>query len=159
MEQDQRKNIEYKPIQIILYFVLTFLIAWAFMIPWAKRGGDSFPLVFAGYGPFLAAVILIRISKGRTELRRWLRKVFRLRIHTLLYLAGVFFLPFIIGSLHYGLYRVLGGQPDFSIANPGINILQTCSWYFSFLVALRNPVGEASHFPPCLSDFIHCWPP
>jgi membrane protease YdiL (CAAX protease family) len=64
----------------------------------------------------LAAVIVIWISKGRTQLRNWLGKVFRLRIPVILYLAGAFFLPFVIGGLHYGLYRVLGGEPDFSTA-------------------------------------------
>ena len=119
MEQNQSKNYVYKPIQIILFFVLTFLITWSFMIPWAKgpQPADSFPLIPAGYGPFLAAVIVIWISKGRTELRHWLGKVFRLRIPVILYLAGAFFLPFVIGGLQYGLYRVLGGEPDFSTAN------------------------------------------
>ena len=117
MEQNQSKNTVYKPIQIILFFVLTFLISWSLMIPWARDGGDTFPLAIAGYGPFLAAVIVIWISKGRTELRHWLGKVFRLRIPVILYLAGAFFLPLVVGGLQYGLYRVLGGEPDFSTAN------------------------------------------
>ena len=102
MEQNQSKNREYKPIQIILFFVLTFLITWSFLIPWAKgpQSGDSLALPCAGYGPFLAAVIVIWISKGRTELRHWLGKVFRLRIPIILYLAGAFLLPFVIGGLH-----------------------------------------------------------
>ena len=116
MEQNQSKNNEYTPIQIILFFVLTFLISWSLMIPWARDGGDTFPLAIAGYGPFLAAVIVIWISKGRTGLRHWLGKAFRLRIPIILYLAGAFLLPFVIGGLHYGLYRVLGGEPDFSTA-------------------------------------------
>jgi membrane protease YdiL (CAAX protease family) len=120
MEQSQSKNYVYKPLQIILFFVLTFLISWSFMIPWAKgsQSGDSLALPCAGYGPFLAAVIVIWISKGRTELRHWLGKIFRLRIPVILYLAGAFLLPFLIGGLQYGLYRVLGGEPDFSTANP-----------------------------------------
>ncbi len=117
MEQNRSKNKEHKPIQIVLYFVLTFLISWSLMIPWAREGGDTFPLAIAGYGPFLAAVIVIWISKGRTGLRHWLGKAFRLRIPVILYLAGAFFLPFVIGGLQYGLYRVLGGEPDFSTAN------------------------------------------
>jgi membrane protease YdiL (CAAX protease family) len=119
MEQNQSKNNLYKPIQIILFFVLTFLITWSFLIPWAKgpQSGDSLALPCAGYGPFLAAMIVIWISKGRNELRHWLGRAFRLRIPVILYLAGAFFLPFVIGGLQYGLYRVLGGEPDFSTAN------------------------------------------
>ena len=120
MEQNQSKNYVYKPIQIILFFVLTFLITWSFLIPWAKgsQSGDSLALPCAGYGPFLAAVIVIGISKGRTGLLHWLGKAFRLLIPVILYLAGAFFLPFVVGGLQYGLYRVLGGEPDFSTANP-----------------------------------------
>jgi membrane protease YdiL (CAAX protease family) len=120
MEQNQRKKNVYKPIQIILFFVLTFLISWSFMIPYAQRlpqDRNLSQLMLAGFGPFLAAVIVIWISKGRTELRHWLVRIFRLRIPVILYLAGAFFLPFVIGGLQYGLYLVLGGEPDFSIAN------------------------------------------
>ena len=61
MEKNQSKNYVYKPFQIILYFVLTFLITWSFLIPWARRPQprDGFPLIPEGYGPFLAEVIVI----------------------------------------------------------------------------------------------------
>jgi membrane protease YdiL (CAAX protease family) len=154
MEQNQSKNNVYKPIQIILFFALTFLISWSFMIPWAKRGGDSFPLALAGYGPFLAAVIVIGISKGRTELRHWLGKVFRLRIHIFLYLAGAFFLPFIIGGLHYGLYRVLGGQPDFSTANPWDQYLANLFLVFLLFGGQEEP-GWRGFSLPALLERLH----
>ncbi len=120
MEQSRNKNDIYKPIQIILFFVLSFLIAWSFMIPYANRlpqNRDLLQLIPAGFGPSLAAVIVIWISKGRTELRHWLSKIFRLRIPAILYLAGAFFLPLLIGGLQYILYLILGGEPDFSVAN------------------------------------------
>jgi len=119
MEQKQSKNNVYKPIQIILFFVLTFLISWSFMIPYANRlpqNRNLLQVVPAGFGPLLAAVIVIWISKGRTELCHWLGKIFKLRIPVILYLAGAFFLPFVIGGLQYGLYLILGGEPDFSLA-------------------------------------------
>jgi len=120
MEQNQSKNYVYRPIQIILYFVLTFLISWSFMIPWARdNGGEgSLALPCAGYGPFLAALIVVGFSKGRTGLRHWLGNAFKLRIPVILYLAGAFLLPLLVGGLQYGLYLVLGGKPDFSTANP-----------------------------------------
>ena len=119
MEQSQSKKSVYKPIYIILFFVLTFLISWSFMIPYAQRLPQSrnlYQLIPAGFGPLLAAMIVIWISKGRTELRNWLGKIFRLRIPVILYLAGAFLLPFVLGGLHYSLYLLLGGEPDFSIA-------------------------------------------
>jgi membrane protease YdiL (CAAX protease family) len=117
MEQSQSKQKVYKPFQIILYFVLTFLITWSLLIPWAKgsQSGDSLALPCACYSPFLAAVIVIWISKGWTELRHWLVKIFfRLRISIILSLAVALFLPFVIGGLEYGLYRLLGGTRYFA---------------------------------------------
>jgi membrane protease YdiL (CAAX protease family) len=119
-----------------------------------KKGGDSFPLALAGYGPFLAAVIVIGISKGRTELRHWLGKVFRLRIHIFLYLAGAFFLPFIIGGLHYGLYRVLGGQPDFSTANPWDQYLANLFLVFLLFGGQEEP-GWRGFSLPALLERLH----
>jgi membrane protease YdiL (CAAX protease family) len=114
-------TFQYTPRMIVLYFVLTFAITWAILIPTVAAVPQDDQILFiilAAFGPFLAAVITIWTSKGRTALRQWLRQVFRLRIPVILYLAGAVFLPFVIGVLHYGMYRLLGGEPDFSIAQP-----------------------------------------
>ena len=106
---------------LVLYFVLTFVITWGILIPTLSAVPEDRQTLFyilAAFGPFLSAVITIWMSKGRTALCQWLRQVFRLRIPVILYLAGAFFLPFVIGVLHYGLYRVLGGEFDFSTALP-----------------------------------------
>jgi len=106
---------------LVMYFVLTFVITWGILIPTlgvVSEGNQDLFLIFAAFGPFLSAVITIRIGKGRATLRQWLRQVFRLRIPVILYLAGAFLLPFVIGGLHYGLYMILGGEPDFSTAEP-----------------------------------------
>jgi membrane protease YdiL (CAAX protease family) len=106
---------------LVLYFVLTFVITWGILIPTLSVVSEDRQLlliIFSAFGPFLAAVITIWTSKGRTALHQWLRQVFRLRIPVILYLAGAFFLPFVIGVLHYGLYGFLGGEPNFSKALP-----------------------------------------
>jgi len=122
MAESDRRQFRYTHRMLVLYFALTFAITWGFMIPALSLPEDNqlLLLIPAGFGPLLSAVSTIWISKGRAELRHWLGKVFRLRISVILYLAGAFFLPFVIGGLHYGLYRVLGGEPDFSTA---------LSWY------------------------------
>lgn len=106
---------------LVLYFVLTFVITWGILIPTLSVVSEDRQLlliIFSAFGPFLAAVITIWIGKGRTALHQWMRQVFRLRIPVILYLAGAFFLPFVIGVLHYGLYGFLGGEPNFSKALP-----------------------------------------
>ena len=123
MAESDRRQFQYTHRMLVLYFALTFVITWGILIPVLSAVPEHSQTLFfipAAFGPFLSAVITIWISKGRAELRHWLRKVFRLGIPVILYLAGAFFLPFVIGGLHYGLYRVLGGEPDFSTAQ---------SWY------------------------------
>lgn len=121
MAESDRRQFQYTLRMLVLYFALTFVITWGILIPALSAVPEDRQILFiipAAFGPFLSAVITIWISKGRAELRQWLRQVFRLRIPVILYLAGAFFLPFVMGVLHYGLYRVLGGEPDFSTAQP-----------------------------------------
>ena len=121
MAQGDSPIFQYTLRMLVLYFVLTFVITWGILIPTQSAVPEDRQTLFyilAAFGPFLSAVITIWMSKGRTALYQWLRQVFRLRIPAILYLAGAFFLPFVIGVLHYGLYRVLGGEFDFSTALP-----------------------------------------
>jgi membrane protease YdiL (CAAX protease family) len=106
---------------VVLYFALAFGITWVFLIPALSvltEPLSTIAIIFAAFGPFLAAVITIWIGKGRGELRRWLRQIFKLRIPVVLYLVGAFVLPIGVGALQYGLYRILGGRPSLSMAAP-----------------------------------------
>ncbi|TFG72016.1 MAG: CPBP family intramembrane metalloprotease [Anaerolineales bacterium] len=119
MSGSDQPHFQYTLRMLVMYFVLTFVITWSILIPTLSavpEDSQTLFLILAAFGPFISAVITIRIGKGRVALRQWLRKVFRLRIPVILYLAGALFLPFVIGGLHYGLYSVLGGKPDFSTA-------------------------------------------
>ena len=119
--ESDRRQFQYTLRMLVLYFALTFVITWSILIPALSAvPEDRQPpfYILAAFGPFLSAIITIWIGKGRAELRQWLRQVFRLRIPVILYLAGAFFLPLVMGVLHYGLYRVLGGEPDFATAQP-----------------------------------------
>jgi membrane protease YdiL (CAAX protease family) len=106
---------------LVVYFLLAFAITWAILIPALSSVPEDRQtpfFVLGAFGPFLAAIIAIWTNKGRAELVQWLRQVFAVRIPVVLYLAGAFILPIGIGVLQYGLYRVLGGEPDFSTAIP-----------------------------------------
>jgi hypothetical protein len=104
-----------------LYFVLTFAITWAILIPALSSVPEESLTPFfvpAAFGPFLAASVVMGINRGRSGLIQWLRQVFKIRMPIVLYLAGAFFLPISIGALHYSLYWVLGGRSDLSTAVP-----------------------------------------
>jgi membrane protease YdiL (CAAX protease family) len=121
MAESDRREFQYTLPMLVVYFGLTFAISWSILIPALSVLPEARLTLFyilAAFGPFLSAVITTWISKGRAELRQWLRQAFRLRIPIILYLAGVLLLPLVIGVLHYGLYRVLGGDSDFSTSLP-----------------------------------------
>jgi len=121
MKQSKPQNHASTPGMVVLYFVLAFAITWAILIPtiaFVPEEGQILFIIMAAFGPFLAAVIVIGTIKGKSTLLEWLRKIFRLRIPVSLFLAGAFVLPFVVGGLHFSLYRFLGGAPDFSSAIP-----------------------------------------
>jgi membrane protease YdiL (CAAX protease family) len=121
MSGSDRLQFQYTIRMLVMYFVLTFVITWSILIPTlaaVPEDSQDLFLILAAFGPFLSAAITLRFGKGRAALRQWLRQVFRVRIPVILYLAGALLLPFVIGGLHYGLYMILGGEPDFSNAQP-----------------------------------------
>jgi membrane protease YdiL (CAAX protease family) len=106
---------------VALYFALAFAITWAILIPALSAVPEDRQILFiipAAFGPFLAAIIAIWVGRGRAELRRWLGQIFTLRIPVILYITGAFLLPIGVGAAQYGLYRMLGGPPALSTANP-----------------------------------------
>ena len=124
--ESKASHVQYTPCMVLLYFVLAFAITWAILIPALASVPEDRQILFiipAAFGPFLSAVVTIWTGKGWTELRRWLRQVFKLRLPVILYLTGAFLLPVGVGVLQYGLYRVLGGEHDFSAAIPWYQFL------------------------------------
>jgi membrane protease YdiL (CAAX protease family) len=121
MVESHQKQSQYTLRTVVLYFALAFAITWIVLIPalsFLPEDLETLFFILAAFGPFVSAVITIWTSKGRAELRRWLVQVFTLRVPAILYLAGALFLPIGVGAIHYGLYRILGGRPDFSGAMP-----------------------------------------
>lgn len=101
------------------YFILTFAISWSV---WGL-GNLLLPenlfliaLVPGVFGPFISAVLIIRMSKGKVTLRKWLRSIFNLRISFRLYLLGGLFLPFFLAGLHHLIYLILGGESGLELS-------------------------------------------
>jgi len=147
-----------------LYFVLTFAVTWAILIPvLLSVPEESLTLFFVApaFGPFIAAIVVMGIYRRRLGLIQWLCQVFKIRVRIVLYIAGAFFLPIGIGALHYSLYWVLGGKSDLSAAVPWfyypINLLLVAllvggneepGWRGFALPALLG------HFHPVLASLI-----
>jgi membrane protease YdiL (CAAX protease family) len=100
---------------------ITFAWTWAFMIPAttiAPEGLYLLLIIISAFGPFLAALVTVRTFEGKDKLKSWLRTIFKFKVPVLLYLAGAFLIPLMIGGLQYGLYLILGGNPAWSSAEP-----------------------------------------
>lgn len=103
------------------YFSLAFLWTWAFLFPAVRVFDEPFQtllIILGAFGPFLSAVVTLRIYEGGDSLKNWLRCIFRFKVPAGWYLAGAFFIPALIGSLHFLIYRLLGGAPSFELAAP-----------------------------------------
>jgi membrane protease YdiL (CAAX protease family) len=121
MAESYLRQYVYSARMLVLYFALAFAITWAFLISALTYLPEERQLPFivlAAFGPFLSAIITIWTHKGSVELRQWLRQIFTFRIPLTLYLVGAFLLPIGVGVLQFGLYRILGGETDFSTAEP-----------------------------------------
>ena len=79
-------------------------------------------IIIAAFGPFLAAMVTIRIFEGKDKLKAWLRSIFNFQIPVFLYLAGAFFIRLLIGSLQYILYRLLGGAQGYRSARTLVSV-------------------------------------
>lgn len=89
--------------QLTAYFVLTYLVSWAFLIPsywallnagWAQGGLDEVPpLAFVGligaFGPTLAALFLSWHQDGRDGVRTLLKRLFVWRVQIVWYLFAL----------------------------------------------------------------------
>ena len=109
---------------LALFFALAFAITWAILIPTVKRvpvKRQTPFIIAAAFGPFLAATITVRASRGREGLRHGRGEILSFRVPVGLFLRASLLLPGLLGGMHYGLYRILGGRADFSGAQP---------WYF-----------------------------
>jgi len=138
----QKGKRKYTLTQIALYFVLTFVITWSMFFLATRLLPEEYETLFiilGAFGPFIAAVLVIWRSQGRTELRYWLRKIFRFRIPVLMYLAGAFFIPITIGVLQYVLYIILGGETGFSQAEP---------WYLYLLYLIPTALLTGGNEEP-----------
>ncbi len=121
MSKTTHQQIRFTPGMTMLFFILAFASTWIVLIPALASVpiGRLTPFfMLAAFGPFFSAIIVVWTCQGRSVLLWWLGSVFRLRIPAVLYLAGAFVLPIGVGALHYVLYNVLGGIPDFSDAIP-----------------------------------------
>lgn len=91
---------------LVLYFVLAYLLSWA-LWPLVILNPTSSPLV--PFGPLIAAVIVALLAGGRYELWALLRQLGRWRVHPIWYVIALLG-PFVLAGLT-ALLAVAAGAP------------------------------------------------
>jgi membrane protease YdiL (CAAX protease family) len=137
---DGRRDLASSPVDwvrrhpLLVFFVLAFVFAWAIMVPLtlSSWGLFAFPaspplLIFMGYGPTWAALVVAGALGGRAAIRALLRRLLVWRVGWPWYLAAILLNGGIIVAA-LGLYALVGGVvPAWPAFNPAllVNVILT----------------------------------
>jgi uncharacterized protein len=91
---------------LITFFVLAYALSWW---PWILYALDLSPQPIAGFGPFLAAIVVLAITRGKTGVVALLRRMVRWRVAPVWY-AVALLLPLAITVIAAMLNVLLGAQ-------------------------------------------------
>lgn len=124
---------------LITFFVLAYALSWW---PWIPYALDLSPQPIVGFGPFLAAVVVLGITRGKTGVVRLLRRMGQWRVGPRWY-ALALLLPAAIALAAAVLNLLLGAQ-----APPSIELGGWTSLLSTFLFLLLVPgIGGAWEEP------------
>jgi uncharacterized protein len=96
---------------LVSFFVLAYVLSWWPAILYAL---DLLPQPIAGFGPFLAALVVLAITQGKTGIVGLLRRMVRWRVAPVWY-AVALLLPVAISLTAAVLNVVLGAQAPSSV--------------------------------------------
>ncbi len=109
---------------LITFFVLACALSWW---PWILYSLDLLPTPIVGFGPFLAALLVLAVTRGKTGVVGLLRRMVRWRVGLQWYAAALG-LPIVVTLTAAAInVFVLGAQPTSSAAELGgwSTLLQT----------------------------------
>ena len=124
---------------LITFFVLAYVLSWW---PWILYALDLSPQPIVGFGPFLAAIVVLAITRGKSGVVGLLRRMVRWRVGLRWY-AVALLLPVAI-SLSAAVFNVLlGAQAPSSVELGGwVGLFSTF-----FLLLLVPGIGGAWEEP------------
>ena len=106
----------------ITFFVLAYAVAWAF-VPFGS---------FGAFGPLVAALVVIPLTRGRAGLRELGSRLVRWRVHWFWYVVAVG-LPLTVHLVTAGLNTAAGADV------PSVTATSVSAAVLTFLVRLVNP--------------------
>jgi hypothetical protein len=143
---------------LITFFVLAYTLSWW---PWILYALDLLPQPIVGFGPFLAAIVVLAITHGKTGVVGLLRRMVRWRVGLRWY-AVALLLPVAI-SLAAAVFNVLLGAQ----ASSSVELGSWMGLFSTFLLLLlvpgiggawEEPAGEATPCRACKSADRHSLP-
>ena len=128
---------------MLTFFALAFAWSWTFWLLAPALKAD-FPVtsitmsLMGGFGPSLAALVIVACSSGTAGLRRWLQRRLRWRVGWR-WVALAFLFPVVFMGLAAAIHVALGGSlpPSPAVGHVG---LAAASFLLVFLVG--GPLGE-----------------
>ncbi len=139
------------------YFLLAYLISWPIWSLGKVLLPDNLTIItviMGGFGPFIAALIILRITSGGSGLKDWLKITFNFRINAIWYLLGGIILPFLIAAVHHLTYLAFGGKS-------GIEFGPEWLIYFIYLISTtlltggNEEPGWRGYITPVLMQKFH----
>jgi uncharacterized protein len=115
---------------LVVFFVLAYVLSWW---AWPLYVAGRFPIPIASFGPFLAALVVLPVTHGRSGVLTLLRRMVRWRVGPGWY-GVAFALPPAIAGAAAGLNVLLGAQPQAAAAPASVAGLLT-----AFLLLLLVP--------------------
>ena len=107
---------------LIAFFVIAYAVAWGFL-PWAS---------FGAFGPLVAALVVIPLSRGRAGLKEWGSRLIRWRVRWIWY-ALALGVPLAIHLITAGLTMATGASVARATGSSVLAVLAT------FALRLVNP--------------------
>jgi uncharacterized protein len=96
-----------KRYRLTTFFVLAYALSWW---AWILYGLGIFPNPIASFGPFLAALVVLALTEGKTGVLGLFRRMIRWRVPPGWY-AVALLLPALLAAIAAGLNILLGAQP------------------------------------------------
>ena len=111
-----------KKSSVLIFIGGAYLISWIFWLPLIFMEAEGLVKIIlriiGGYGPFLSAIVVVKISKDRKSVVFWLKNIFKFRIGIKNYVYAIV-IPLLILFLTFIITILIGDLTlDFSLMAP-----------------------------------------